>query len=70
MTMRRRKLIGAVALIALVFVWVFVGLALAPVVLPASSALVTIAFYAVAGLGWLVIAMPLVSWMSRPDPAA
>lgn len=70
MTMRRRKLIGAVALIALVFVWVFLGLALAPVVLPSSNALVTIAFYAVAGLGWLIIAMPLVSWMSRPDPAA
>lgn len=70
MTMRSRKLLGAVALIALVFVWVFLGLALAPVVLPSSSALVTIAFYAVAGLGWLIIAMPLVSWMSRPDPAA
>jgi len=61
MTMRSRKLIGAVALIALVFVWVFLGLVLAPAIL---------AFYAVAGLGWLVVAMPLVSWMSRPDPAA
>lgn len=70
MTMRSRKLVGAVALIALVFVWVFLGLALAPVILQSSSTLVTIGFYAVAGLGWLVFAMPLVSWMSRPDPAA
>lgn len=70
MTMRSRKLIGAVLLIVLVIVWVFLGLALAPAVLPSSGAWVTIAFYAVAGLGWLVIAMPLVSWMSRPDPAA
>lgn len=70
MTIRSRKLVGAVALIALVFVWVFIGLALAPVVLQSAGALVTIAFYAVAGLGWLVFAMPLVSWMSRPDPAA
>jgi hypothetical protein len=25
-------------------------------------------FYAVAGLGWALPAMPLVSWMVRPDP--
>jgi hypothetical protein len=24
-------------------------------------------FYAVAGLGWVLPAMPLISWMSRPD---
>jgi len=70
MTLRNRKLVGAVALIVLVFVWGFLGLALAPAILPSSGAVVTIVFYAVAGLGWLVIAMPLVSWMSRPDPAA
>jgi hypothetical protein len=70
MTLRNRKLVGAVALIVLVFGWVFLGLALAPAILPSSGAVVTIVFYAVAGLGWLVIAMPLVSWMSRPDPAA
>jgi hypothetical protein len=70
MTLRRRKLVGAVALMALLFVWVFLGLVLAPVVLPSASAPATIAFYAVAGLGWLVFAMPLVTWMSRPDRAA
>lgn len=70
MTMRSRKLVGAVALMALLFVWVFLGLALAPAVLPSASAVVTIAFYAVAGVGWLVFAMPLVTWMSRPDRAA
>ena len=29
---------------------------------------VTVPFYTVAGLGWLVFAMPLVKWMSRLDP--
>ena len=26
-------------------------------------------FYVVAGMGWVLPAMPIVSWMSRPDPA-
>jgi len=27
-------------------------------------------FYVVAGMGWVLPAMPIVSWMSRPDRAA
>jgi hypothetical protein len=26
-------------------------------------------YYVVAGLGWVLPAMPLIRWMSRPDPA-
>ena len=29
--------------------------------------LIEIAYYIVAGLGWVLPAMPLISWMSRPD---
>jgi hypothetical protein len=25
-------------------------------------------FYVVAGIGWVLPAMPIISWMSRPDP--
>jgi uncharacterized protein DUF2842 len=46
---------------------VFLGLALAPVAFSSSYRAVPIAFYIVAGLGWLVIAMPLVKWMGRPE---
>lgn len=70
MTIRTRKLVGAVALLALIFVWVLLGLALAPIAFSGSGVAAPIAFYAVGGLGWLVIAMPLVKWMSRPDPAS
>jgi hypothetical protein len=66
-TIRTRKLIGTVALIALLVVWLFLGLALAPVALGSAGVLRMIAFYGVAGLGWLVVAMPLVKWMGRPD---
>jgi Protein of unknown function (DUF2842) len=69
LTLRTRKLIGAMMLIVLLVCWVVLGLALAPLAFGSNSELAAAAFYVVAGLGWLVIAMPLVSWMSRPDPA-
>jgi hypothetical protein len=68
--MRTRKLIGAIILLGLLVCWLFLGLALAPVAFGSSYRVVPIAFYVVAGLGWLVIAMPLVKWMGRPDRAS
>jgi hypothetical protein len=68
LTIRTRKLIGTIILFVLLACWVILGLALAPVAFSANSDLLGAVFYVVAGLGWLVIAMPLVKWMSRPDP--
>jgi hypothetical protein len=67
MPMRTRKLIGAIALLILIATWSLLAMALAQFVLASASALVAILYYAVAGLGWVLPAMPLVSWMSRPD---
>jgi hypothetical protein len=64
---RLRKLIGAVALFALVIVWALLAMALAQSVLTSTSGLVAVIYYVVAGLGWVLPAMPLVRWMSRPD---
>ena len=69
MTIRTRKLIGAIILFVLLACWVMLGLALAPVAFGTNSDLAGAVFYVVAGLGWLVVAMPLVKWMSRPDAA-
>jgi hypothetical protein len=33
----------------------------------ARSGLLQAVFYVVAGMGWVLPAMPIVSWMSRPD---
>jgi hypothetical protein len=63
---RLRKLIGAVALIALVIVWALLAMALAQTVLTSVSGLAAAIYYVVAGLGWVLPAMPLVRWMSRP----
>jgi hypothetical protein len=67
MPIRQRKLIGAVALIALAIVWSLVAMALAQSVLTSISGLVAAIYYVVAGLGWVLPAMPLIKWMSRPD---
>jgi hypothetical protein len=67
MTIRKRKLIGAVALITLVVVWSLVAMALAQSVLPSISGWEATIYYVVAGLGWVLPAMPLIKWMSRPD---
>lgn len=68
MTIRTRKLIGTVGLLVLVVIWSLTGMAIAQIPLLASSKLAQAIFYVVAGLGWVLPAMPLISWMSRPDP--
>jgi hypothetical protein len=67
MTIRTRKFFGAVALIVLAAVWALVGMALAQMPFLAQSGLLQAIFYVVAGMGWVLPAMPIVSWMSRPD---
>jgi hypothetical protein len=70
MTIRTRKLIGAVGLLVLVSVWGLFTMALAQSVLTDINGFVAAIFYVVAGLGWVLPAMPLISWMARPDKTA
>ncbi|MBI3436451.1 MAG: DUF2842 domain-containing protein, partial [Proteobacteria bacterium] len=39
--------------------------ALAQILLPSASGGVAFSYYLLAGLGWVLPAMPLISWMSR-----
>jgi hypothetical protein len=64
---RIRKLIGTVALLALVIVWSLLAMALAQIVLVRANGVLDFAYYLVAGLGWVPLAMVLVSWMSRGE---
>ena len=66
MSIRTRKLIGAVALLALVIVWGLLAMALAQSVLTNINGWVATIYYIVAGLGWVLPAMPLISWMAKP----
>ena len=65
MPLRLRKLIGAVALIMLVNVWALLAMALAQTALTSVSGWIAAIYYVVAGLGWVLPAMPLIRWMSR-----
>jgi hypothetical protein len=67
MTIRTRKLFGAIALIILAAVWALTGMVVAQMPWLAQSGLLQAIFYVVAGMGWVLPAMPIVSWMSRPD---
>jgi len=67
MKIRTRKFIGTIGLLILVVVWSLLGMTIAQTPWLASSKLAQGIFYVVAGLGWVLPAMPLISWMSRPD---
>jgi hypothetical protein len=67
MPIRTRKLIGAIALLILVVAWSLGAMAIAQVALTTANHLVAGIYYLAAGLGWVLPAMLLVSWMSRPD---
>ena len=66
MNIRTRKLIGTIALITLACTWALLAMALAQSVLTNVNGWTAALFYVVAGLGWVLPAMPIVSWMSRP----
>jgi len=67
MPLRLRKFIGAVALFVLVIVWALPAMALAQVPAIRDHAIASVAYYVIAGLGWVVPAIPIVTWMSRPN---
>ena len=69
MPLRLRKFIGAILLITLVVSWALVAMALAQAPAIKANGLIEVIYYVVAGLAWVLPAMPLVRWMSRPDPA-
>jgi hypothetical protein len=67
MPIRLRKFLGTILLLILVIVWSLLAMALAQSPLVSQSGLTEFIYYAVAGLGWVLPAMPLISWMARPD---
>ena len=67
MTIRTRKFLGTIALLLVVVVWSLMGMALAQMPWLASSGLLQAIFYVVVGIGWVLPAMPIISWMARPD---
>lgn len=65
MTIRTRKLIGTFALFALVIAWALVAMAVAQFPPIFNNPWVAGVYYVVAGLGWVLPAMPLLKWMQK-----
>ena len=67
MPARLRKFRGAIMLIVLVVTWALLAMALAQSPLIKANGVIEVLYYAIAGLGWVLPAMPLIRWMSRPE---
>ena len=67
MPIRLRKFLGTILLLILVTVWSLLAMALAQSSIIMGSGLTQFIYYVVAGLGWVLPAMPLIAWMGRPD---
>jgi hypothetical protein len=67
MSPRIRKLIGTFAMFALVIVWALVAMAVAQFPPIFNNRWVSGLYYLVAGLGWVLPAMPLVKWMLKDE---
>jgi Protein of unknown function (DUF2842) len=68
MPIRLRKFIGAIVLLALVTIWALLAMAVAQFPAIKDNGVLEVIYYVVAGLGWVLPAMPLIRWMLRPDP--
>jgi len=66
MPIRLRKFIGTILLLILVAIWSLLAMAVAQLPVLAAHFPLQVAFYVLAGLGWILPAMPLVRWMARP----
>jgi hypothetical protein len=67
MSPRVRKLIGTFAMFALVIVWALVAMAVAQFPPIFNNPWISGLYYLVAGLCWVLPAMPLVKWMLKDD---
>lgn len=67
MPIRLRKFLGAIALFVLVTAWALLAMALAQAPLIRDSTPASIAYYVIAGIGWVLPALPIVSWMSGSE---
>lgn len=68
MNMRTRKLIGTIVLMVMIAIYAFIAMIVAVVLeVNTTSKLVELAYYAVAGLLWVLPAAWIIHWMSQDD---
>jgi hypothetical protein len=68
MPIRLRKLFGTIALLVLALGWALIAMAIAQFPVIKANGVVEVAYYVIAGLGWVLPAMLVVKWMA-PRPS-
>ncbi len=66
MTLRQRKFIGMVAIVAFLIVYCLIAMAIGGMVAVGLPLLLEISFFIIAGIAWLPVVMFIICWMSRP----
>jgi Protein of unknown function (DUF2842) len=66
-TPRRRKFIGAIALLLFLALYALAAMMTAIVLQVGASKTVELAYYVIAGLLWVIPAGLLIKWMQRPE---
>ena len=67
MPQRLRKLVGTAVFVIFVSFYALVAMTIGAAKLPDASGLVQLIYFLVAGLAWVIPAMPLIAWMQKPD---
>lgn len=66
MTLRQRKFIGMIAIVAFLIVYCLIAMAIGGMVAVGKPMLFEIGFFIIAGIAWLPVVMMIIRWMSRP----
>jgi hypothetical protein len=66
-TQRQRKFVGVLLMLASVAAVAGIGTWIYLALLQGQAPILLVAFFAVAGLAWIVPAMWIIRWMVRPD---
>ena len=66
MTLRQRKFIGMVAIVAFLIIYCLIAMAIGGMVAVGLPMLLEISFFIIAGIAWLPVVMFIIHWMSRP----
>ncbi|MCF3934207.1 DUF2842 domain-containing protein [Acuticoccus sp. M5D2P5] len=67
MHVRVKKLIGTGITVVFLLVYCLMAMLLATKLLPGTSGVVQLAYYAIAGLLWVIPIGALIAWMQRPS---
>ncbi len=67
MTVRQRKFVGILIILAILVVYAMAAVSLGDVLISTAPPALQLAYLAVAGLLWAVPAGLVIRWMQRPD---